>query len=203
MAATWFITLSFTSLTVRSTPVRWTLCASIVVVLCILHRFCKHSRNRRDGDTENGGCTSRCLQKRWLTPKSKSKFLRNGNRHICLIMGIKKAHAIMLSNNRCSVGMDYHHFCKRCKDTHIFEICKEKGEKVYVFSVKVSREGDTGSRVYIIYKSPGTVQCRGRYGYLSSSFFSSGFLFSTKIVAMDATMAIIHPASQSWPFTPR
>lgn len=46
------------------------------------------------------------------------------------IMGIKKAHAIMLSNNRCSVGMDYHHFCNRCKDTHIFETCKEKGGKI-------------------------------------------------------------------------
>lgn len=36
----------------------------------------------------------------------------------------------MLSNNRCSVGMVYHHFCKRCKDTHKFETCKGKGGKI-------------------------------------------------------------------------
>lgn len=63
-------------------------------------------------------------------PEEQINISRNGNRHVCLIMGIKKAHAIMLSNNRCPVGMDYHHFLSAANVRIFFLLRKENSGKM-------------------------------------------------------------------------
>lgn len=42
----------------------------------------------------------------------------------------------MLSNNRCSAGMVYHHFFKRCKGTHKFFFAQGKWWESCGFGVK-------------------------------------------------------------------